>query len=74
MEKHDAAYTFLNHSQGTESMEGRWASGPSMDGRGEFTYVRDVRALGDAPVLGMIDPRVHGTSPAPQKPVSGAAD
>jgi hypothetical protein len=45
-----------------------------MDSRGQFTYVEDVPALGDAPVLGMIDPRVHGTSPAPQQPVSGTAD
>ena len=74
IQKADAAYTFLNHSQGLESREGRWASGPSMDGHGQFSFVENVPALGDAPVLGPIDPRVHGTGMAPQAPVSQAAD
>ncbi len=67
LEDHHAAYQFLNHSVGNESKEGRWASGPSMDGRGTFEYVEHVKAGGDAPVLGMIDPRVHGTGPMPVK-------
>ena len=62
LEDHHAAYQFLNHSAGTESKEGRWASGPSMEGRGTFEYVEHVQAGGDAPVLGMIDPRVHVTA------------
>src|SRR5215218_3702909 len=31
----EVAYKFQNFSEGTESQEGRWASGPSMDGKGE---------------------------------------
>lgn len=67
LEDHHASYQFLNHSAGQESKEGRWASGPSMDGRGRFEYVEHVKAGGDAPVLGAVDPRVHGTGPKPVK-------
>ncbi|HEV2131664.1 MAG TPA: manganese catalase family protein [Longimicrobiaceae bacterium] len=35
------SYQFWNCSEGTESSEGRWARGPSLDGRGEFQYVAD---------------------------------
>jgi len=37
--KNEYAYQFWNHSEGEESAEGRWASGPSIDGKGEFQYV-----------------------------------
>jgi Mn-containing catalase len=33
-EMSEVAYKFQNFSEGTESHEGRWASGPSMDGKG----------------------------------------
>lgn len=68
LEKHDVAYQFLNHSRGTESRQGRWASGPSMDGKGEFFYVEDVKAGGDAPELGQVDPRVLGTGKVAHPP------
>jgi Mn-containing catalase len=42
-EQRDAAYQMLNFSKGEESREGRWASGPTPDGQGEFTYVADPR-------------------------------
>jgi Mn-containing catalase len=35
--------------------EGRWTSGPSMDGKGEFTVFRN-EPLGDEPVMGPARP------------------
>jgi Mn-containing catalase len=65
------AYTFWNLSQGEESGQGRWAQGPSMDGRGEFQYLADPQPLsddtGEAPPP---DPRLHGTAKQPMPPVS----
>ncbi|ACJ00064.1 manganese catalase family protein [Rhodospirillum centenum] len=60
------AYQFMNFSEGTESAQGRWARGRAPDGRGDLEYVADPRPMGEAPVLGQVDPRLHGT---PAKPV-----
>ncbi|HEV2529597.1 MAG TPA: manganese catalase family protein [Thermomicrobiales bacterium] len=63
--------TFWNMSQGTESQQGAWASGPRPDGQGEFTYLADPAPLttdnGDLPPS---DPRLHGTQKQPMPPVS----
>ncbi len=67
LEQQDASYLFLNHSEGTESAQGRWASGPSMDGQGTFEYVEQPPAWGPAAELGPIDPRLYGT---PRQPVA----
>jgi Mn-containing catalase len=61
LEKSKHAYEFWNHSEGTESAEGRWAKGPSMDGKGEFKYLENPQPLGDEPHLPKPDPRLHGT-------------
>ncbi|MBW4681727.1 MAG: manganese catalase family protein [Microcoleus vaginatus WJT46-NPBG5] len=63
LEKTEFSYQFWNHSDGTDSAEGRWAKGESMDGKGEFKYVEDPQPLGpdpgpDAPLP---DPKLHGT-------------
>ena len=53
-ERQDAAFSFLDYSKGPDghaSGQGRWASGPTLDGRGEFSYVADPPALGQAPHL-----------------------
>jgi Mn-containing catalase len=66
------AYKFQNFSEGTESQEGRWASGPSMDGKGKFEYVADPEAMGpqmdelDPPV----EPRLYSTPKQPMSPAS----
>jgi Mn-containing catalase len=65
-----AAYQFLNHSQGTESQEGRWAKGPSPDGKGQFTYVENPPGSTDTGDLAQVDPRAYGT---PAMPVPAAA-
>lgn len=66
----DQAYTFWNLSAGEESAEGRWAKGPSMDGKGEFSYLANPAPLttddGTAP---QPDPRLHGTAKQPTPPV-----
>lgn len=67
------AHTFWNLSQGTESQQGRWAQGPTPDGKGEFEYVADPGPLttdtGDLPPG---DPRLHGTAKQPMPPLSSA--
>jgi Mn-containing catalase len=70
LEKREFSYTFLNHSQGTESAQGRWANGPSPDGKGQFEYVAEPPALGPVPELGMTDPRLYGTQKVPTPPAA----
>ena len=60
-----------NHSEGTQSKEGKWASGPRPDGKGEFTYLENPKPLGDEPMLNPIAPNVHGTGKMPVPPSSG---
>lgn len=64
--KKEHAYQFLNHSQGEESAEGRWAKGTAPDGKGEFEYVAHPEPLGPVPELPQPDPRLHGTLKTPQ--------
>jgi len=71
LEKSEVAYQFLNHSEGTESAQGRWAKGPSPDGKGEFTYVdRPPAFTEDEGLLNPVDPRTYGTPPAPVPPAA----
>jgi len=64
-EQTEFSYQFLNHSEGVESAEGGWANGPSVDGRGAFTFVEQPAALGSVPELGQTDPRLYGTPKVP---------
>ncbi|MDQ4076068.1 MAG: manganese catalase family protein [Chloroflexota bacterium] len=61
-EKSEVAYQFWNVSEGTESKAGRWADGPSIDGKGTFEYLEDPQPLGPEPTLGPGNPHLHGTS------------
>ncbi len=71
-EKTDVSYKFMNFSEGEESAQGRWASGPSMDGKGEIEYVASPQAMGprmdelDPPV----EPRLYSTPKQPMPPSS----
>lgn len=68
----EVAYQFWNCSEGEESAQGGWASGPSPDGKGEFEYLAAPQALGEEIVeLNPVDPLVHGT---PKKPTPPMAD
>src|SRR4051794_733698 len=46
------SYQFINCSGGTESADGRWASGVTPDGKGEFQYVAQPVPVGGIPDLG----------------------
>jgi Mn-containing catalase len=71
-EMSEVAYRFMNFSQGEQSREGRWADGPSKDGKGQFEYVADPAAMGpqmeelDPPV----EPRLYSTPKQPMPPAS----
>jgi Mn-containing catalase len=70
-ELNEVSYQYWNCSEGTQSQEGRWASGPSIDGKGEFEYLADPKPMGEAVVeLEQVDPRLHGTPKIPLPPVS----
>jgi len=68
----DVSYKYLSFSEGQESAEGRWASGPSMDGKGQIEYVASPQAMGpqmdelDPPV----EPRLYSTPKEPMPPAS----
>ena len=71
LENRAVAYQFWNCSQGTESSQGRWAAGPTPDGKGQFEYLADPAPLStDDGLLGQVDPRLYGT---PKMPVPPAA-
>jgi len=66
LEDRRVSYQFWNCSQGEESAEGRWAKGPTPDGKGEFQYLANPKPMSDDDGrLNPIDPRVYGTPPAP---------
>jgi Mn-containing catalase len=71
LEKSEVAYQFLNHSEGTESEQGRWAQGPAPDGKGTFTYIdRPPAYTEDEGNLNPVDPRTYGTPPMPVPPAA----
>lgn len=59
----DHQYSLWNLSIGEESAEGRWAQGPTPDGKGEFSYVSDPQPLANEPVLAPGDPDLYVTNP-----------
>ena len=61
LEKREVAYQFWNLSDGIESGEGCWASGPAPDGGGSFAYIANPEPIADAPLLGPPDPRLHAS-------------
>jgi Mn-containing catalase len=64
-ENTDVDYAYVSLSSGKKSLEGRWAKGPSPDGRGEFAAVSDPAPATGEPVLPPTDPRLYGTPPVP---------
>jgi Mn-containing catalase len=59
-EKREVAYQFWNLSKGGESAAGRWASGESMDGKGEFVYLANPEPLSGEPRIPSSNPLLHG--------------
>ncbi|MET3507285.1 manganese catalase family protein [Halalkalibacter oceani] len=64
LEKQEVSYTLFNLSQGNESAEGRWASGPSMDGLGTFNYVENPVPFAEKPTLNPAPDYIFDTPPA----------
>ncbi|WP_404348434.1 manganese catalase family protein [Sutcliffiella horikoshii] len=60
-EKQEVSHQFLNCSQGIESKSGRWASGPSIDGKGEFSFIENPVPHGQNPTLNPAPGYIHGT-------------
>ncbi len=57
-QEHEAtkhSYVFLNTSLDKDAPEGRWTSGPSLDGRGEFSKAK-AEPMGQEPSLGKARP------------------
>ncbi|AWB43592.1 manganese catalase [Paenibacillus sp. CAA11] len=63
----EATRQFLNFSEGTQSREGRWAAGPTMDGLGQFEYVEKPAAAGQDPELNPPAEFTHSKAGAPPK-------
>jgi len=55
-EKQEFSYSFFSHMLNGEPPAGRWASGASIDGKGEFNVVNS-EPMGEKPVLGPARPR-----------------
>jgi Mn-containing catalase len=68
------AYAFFGHGEEPMDADARWLSGPSLDGKGEFSYVEAPR-LGQEPGLAAGPPAAHGgveaTRPAEGNGASG---
>jgi len=59
-------HTFWNLSEGTESKDGRWANGPTPDGKGNFEYLEKPAPLtDDRGLLPNPDPRLGATPKEP---------
>jgi len=63
-EYEEFARLYVHASDGESATEGRWASGPAVDGQGNFSVQSPPEAQGDRPVLPPGDPRLYGTPPA----------
>lgn len=74
-EERDVSYDYINFSNGEHASEGRWASGPAPDGKGEFSY-RDASTETPVPMPPPTRPdsRLYGTTDLPNavEKVAGA--
>ncbi|MHA7179586.1 manganese catalase [Arthrobacter sp. MDB2-24] len=61
----EVSYQYLNFSDGKAAAEGRWASGPSPDGKGEFTYHEGPTTSAPMPAVTHPDSRFYGTTEIP---------
>lgn len=62
-----AEYQFINFSDGKSAGEGKWANGPTPDGRGSFTYLEQPPAGVPMPAPTAPDPRYFGTTNLPNE-------
>jgi Mn-containing catalase len=71
----EVSYQYLNFSDGEHAKEGSWASGPSPDGKGEFTYHDGPTTSAPMPPPTHPDSRFYGTTELPNtvEKLAGAA-
>lgn len=61
-EHREVSYQYQNFSDGPAAAEGSWASGPTPDGMGEFTYHDGPTTSAPMPAPTRPDPRLYGTT------------
>jgi len=64
-EHRHVAYQYINFSDGQTAADGPWASGPTPDGKGEFSYVAEPPAGVPMPPPTHPDSRFYGTTELP---------
>lgn len=64
-EERDVSYQYINFSDGAAASEGSWASGPTPDGLGEFSYHEAPEAGVPMPPPTHPDARFYGTTDVP---------
>ena len=74
-EYREVSYQYLNFSDGQTASEGSWASGPTPDGHGEFSYHDGPTTSAPMPPPTHPDARYYGTTELPNavEKVAGAA-
>jgi Mn-containing catalase len=64
-ENQEVHYQYLNFSDGAAAAEGRWASGPSFDGKGQYSYHDGPTTSVPMPPPTHPDTRLYGTTELP---------
>jgi Mn-containing catalase len=64
-EQREVSYQYQNFSDGASAAEGSWASGPTPDGKGEFSYHDGPTTTAPMPPPTTPDPRLYGTTGKP---------
>jgi Mn-containing catalase len=64
-EDRDVSYQYINFSDGEQAAEGSWASGPTPDGKGQFSYLAQPVAGAPMPPPTHPDSRFYGTTELP---------
>ena len=64
-EDRDVSYDYINFSDGKDAAKGSWASGPTPDGKGEFSYREAPEHGAPMPPPTQPDPRLYGTTDKP---------
>jgi Mn-containing catalase len=64
-EDRSVAYQYINFSNGQHAADGPWASGPTPDGKGEFTYLAEPSEGVPMPQPTHPDSRFYGTTELP---------
>lgn len=64
-EHREVSYQYLNFSDGAQAGAGGWASGPTPDGKGQFSYHDGPTTSAPMPPPTIPDPRLYGTTPEP---------